>query len=37
MKMLSTKLMFSKENLPLMIVVALIVLAWMSFFSVVFA
>lgn len=37
MKMLSAKLMFSKENLPLMIVVALIIMAWMSFFSVVFA
>lgn len=37
MKMLSAKLMFSKENLPLMIVVALIIMAWMSFFSVIFA
>ena len=37
MKMLSAKLMLSKENLPLMIVVALIIMAWMSFFSVVFA
>ena len=37
MKMLSAKLMFSKENFPLIIVVALIVWAWMSFLSVVFA
>ena len=37
MKMLSAKLMFSKENLPIMIVVALIIMAWMSFLSVVFA